>query len=379
VNELLEHLKRRIAREGAIDIAEYMAECLGHPLYGYYRRGNPVGRTGDFTTAPEISQMFGELIGLWCVETWMRMGSPAPFVLAEFGPGRGTLMADALRAARVRTPFLAAMRLHLVETNEPLRAAQNEALHAFNPVWHETSSTVPPGPIIAIGNEFLDALPVRQFERTAQGWRERGIVWNEARAKLDIITLARAPEPDIEPYLPTGAPGGAIAEASDRALAFVSELGNRLAREGGAALLIDYGYALQPGAPREWTGSFQAVTRHGYADPVMSPGLHDLTAHVDFGALARAARATGAIVHGPTTQGAFLAALGIHARADSLMQRADARGRTGIAVALHRLIAGSAMGHLFKAMAIAHPGLGAMPEFAAPAHEGPLMDEPDGD
>ena len=376
MSALLDHLKGRIAREGALDIATYMAAALGHPEHGYYRRADPIGRGGDFTTAPEISQMFGELLGLWCVETWTRMGAPAPFVLAEFGPGRGTLMADALRAARVRPAFLDAMRLHLVETSAPLRAAQAERLAAHRPHWHDTAATLPDGPLIALGNEFLDALPIRQFEQTGDGWRERGVVWHDASQRLAFTRLPHRPDARATAHLPAAAPMGAIAEVPVAALDLVVALARRLAATGGAALFVDYGYALAPDAPREWSGSLQAVTRHGRADALADPGAHDLSAHVDFFALAQVARAAGAAVHGPATQGAFLEALGIHARADTLMARADPKGRAAIAVAFHRLVAPSAMGGLFKAMAIAHPALGAMPEFHGPAQPGPLPGAP---
>ena len=376
MNALLDHLKRRIAREGALDIATYMAEALGHPEHGYYRHATPIGRSGDFTTAPEISQMFGELLGLWCVETWTRMGAPAPFVLAEFGPGRGTLMADALRAARVRPAFLDAMRLHLIETSAPLRAAQAERLAAHHPHWHDTAATLPDGPLIALGNEFLDALPIRQFERTGEGWRERGVAWHDASQRLVFTRLPHGPDARAATHLPTAAPMGAIAEVPVAALELVVSLARRLTATGGAALFIDYGHALASDAAREWSGSLQAVMRHGPADALADPGAHDLSAHVDFFALALAARTAGATVHGPVNQGPFLEALGIHARADTLMAKADPKGRAAIAVTFHRLVAASAMGGLFKAMAIAHPALGVMPEFHGSAQSGPLPGAP---
>lgn len=376
VSTLLDHLKRRIAREGALDIATYMAEALGHAEHGYYRRADPIGRTGDFTTAPEISQMFGELLGLWCVETWTRLGAPSPFVLAEFGPGRGTLMADALRAARVRPAFLDAMQLHLVETSLPLRAAQAERLAAYRPHWLDDAATLPAGPLIALGNEFLDALPIRQFERTNEGWRERGVAWQGDAQHLTFTVLPRGPDARAAAHVPVSAPMGAIVEVPAAAFAFIDSLARRLAATPGAALFIDYGHALAPDAPREWLGTLQAVTRHGPADPLADPGAHDLSAHVDFAALARAAREAGAAVHGPVVQGGFLERLGIHARADALMARADPKGRAAIAIAFHRLVAASAMGRLFKAMAIAHPATGAMPEFHGAERPDPLPGAP---
>ncbi len=350
-------LRDIIAKDGPITVERYMAEALGHPAHGYYVTRDPLGAKGDFTTAPEISQMFGEMIGLWCVATWQRMGAPSPFVLAELGPGRGTLMADALRAARLEPRFLDAARLHLVETSPALREKQSATLSACRPAWHEDFAAVPDGPLLLVANEFFDALPIRQFERTADGWRERLVGSNGER--FTFILSARAPEAS----LPHDAPVGAVAEISSASLRAMDEIGGRIARHGGAALAIDYGYVRADNA-RAWGETFQALRGHQRHDPLEAPGQADLTAHVDFAALARAARDAGAVPYGPLPQGLFLKALGIDVRALRLARDATQEQRTAIDAALHRLTHADGMGLLFKALAVAHPSLGAPDGFA---------------
>lgn len=365
---LFEILSRRIAAAGPLSLAEYMAEALGHPRHGYYATRDPLGAAGDFVTAPEISQMFGELLGLWCAACWDRLGRPDPVLLAELGPGRGTLMADALRAARVMPGFLGALRLHLVETSPVLRAAQAAALEsvaaagpelAAPPSWHATAAELPDGPLLLLANEFFDALPVRQFQRTPVGWRERRIGWDADIGGLRWV-LAAAPDPAaalIDPTLDS-APVGAIAEVGLAGRVLAAELGRRIAAEGGAALIIDYGYAA-PG-----TGdTFQAVRRHRFADPLAAPGEADLTAHVDFAALAAVARQAGAVPHGPLPQGEFLRRLGIAERAAMLRARAVPGRSAAIDTALDRLTDPDQMGTLFKVLALAAPTMGAPPGF----------------
>ena len=362
MNALGAHLRDILAREGEITVARYMAEALGHPEHGYYIRRDPLGEAGDFTTAPEISQMFGELLGLWCVETWERMGAPARVVLAELGPGRGTLMADALRAARGRLAFREALALHLVETSPALRADQARRLAGARAQWHEDIAQLPPGPTIVLANEFLDALPVRQFVRAPAGWRERVVVWNEDARHLEFSAGRSATTENI-PSLPREAPDGAIVEFAPAASALVATLARRFAAEGGAALFVDYGYALSPGEARNWSGSLQAVRRHAFVDPLSDPGECDLTAHVDFAALGEAAQIAGCRAHGPVTQGAFLSALGIAARAETLAATAEPQARAVIAAALHRLTAVREMGALFKAFAVSDPRLQSLAGF----------------
>jgi len=354
VTPLARLLMRRIALAGPITVAEFMAETLGHPVHGYYQRRDPLGRAGDFITAPEISQMFGELIGLWCVEVWHLMGRPDPYRLVELGPGRGTLMSDALRAARIRPAFAAAMRLHLVETSPYLRERQAAALSGHHPQWHASFAEVPDGPMLLVANEFFDALPVHQFELRPEGWRER-VVASEGDSLFFAWT---EPGPSFA-LLSDRQRRGPQAEVSPAALGLASEIGRRLARCGGAALVIDYG----PG--RSLPGeSLQAVRRHVPVDPLAEPGEADLSAHVDFAALARAAEAAGALAYGPLPQGELLLRLGLAARAESLLARATPEQAREIAAARRRLLDAREMGTLFKALALTAPGLPIPPGFA---------------
>jgi NADH dehydrogenase [ubiquinone] 1 alpha subcomplex assembly factor 7 len=317
---------------------------------GYYATRDPLGSTGDFITAPEISQMFGELIGLWCVDAWERAGAPDPFLLVELGPGRGTLMADALRAAKVRPAFLSAMRLHLVEISRPLREVQEQRLGAFHPLWHDDTTTLPDGPALIIGNEFLDALPIHQFQMTEHGWRERAIdLVNDA---LSWTLLSPGPQTGLMQPAHRRAKPGEIAEVCPAALSLGGALGARIAEDGIAALFIDYGPAASAVGD-----SLQAVKAHKFCDPLAEVGAADLTAHVDFGAIANAAREAGARVHGAVAQATFLETLGIRTRAALLSAKASEEDRASIAKAMTRLIDPRQMGSLFKALAISHPDL----------------------
>ncbi|WGJ13971.1 SAM-dependent methyltransferase [Methylocapsa sp. D3K7] len=357
-------IREMIVETGPISIEIYMKLALGHLEHGYYTSKMPLGESGDFITAPEISQMFGELIGLWCVAVWRAMGAPRPFLLVELGPGRGSLMADALRATKIAPDFLSAIDLHLVETSEILRRSQRAALAASGlvPKWHTSVEDLPAGPMIIIANEFFDCLPVRHFVRGVDGWHER-LVGLDGTGQL-CFGLAPGPDPGLA--MP-GEPGEVL-EAGFAAMHVMAGLAARLAAQGGALLAIDYGY---DGPPRGET--LQAVQRHRFADPLADPGGADLTAHVDFRNLARAARASGAAVHGPVPQGEFLARLGLHERAVALRKRANARQCAAIDAALDRLAgdgtaAGSAsMARLFKALAVTAPGLDVPPGFEGAA------------
>ena len=313
----------------------------------YYAGRDPFGAGGDFTTAPEITQAFGECLGLWAAVTWTLMGSPASVVLAEAGPGRGTLMADALRAVGAMVPdFARAARLHLIETSPLLREAQRTRLPGAT--WHEDLSTLPDGPLILLANEFLDALPIRQFVRRGDAWMERWVAGG---------AFAERPAPDAP--LPDAGEEGEIREMNEPALAFAAALGTRLSAGGGAALLIDYGPAESaPGS------SLQAIRDRQAADPLAEPGHADLTAHVDFAALARSARAAGAAAHGPVPQGVFLNRLGLNSRAAALAASDAGRGARHLEAAA-RLTAPEAMGRLFKALALSHPALPTPPGFEA--------------
>ncbi len=234
MNPLAGYLTALIREEGPISIARYMAEALGNKDHGYYMTRDPLGRRGDFITAPEISQIFGELIGLWCASSWRAMGAPDPVIVAELGPGRATLMADALRAARVMPGFAAAARLHLVETSPVLRSLQEAKLKAS---WHDRLDDVPEGPLLLIANEFFDALPVRQLVRTGDGWRQRRVGLNEAGG------FAAVPGADITmpPAELADAPVGSVVELRPEGVALAADIARRVANHGGAALIIDYG------------------------------------------------------------------------------------------------------------------------------------------
>ncbi|MGE5475168.1 MAG: class I SAM-dependent methyltransferase [Bacteroidales bacterium] len=343
---LADILAERIRAGGPLSVADYMAEALGHPEHGYYMTREPFGTAGDFTTAPEISQMFGEIIGLWAAVTWQMLGSPARVVLAELGPGRGTLMADLLRAAATVPPFLQAAEVWLVETSPRLQARQRQTLAGQRVNWCERFEDLPDGPLIVVANELFDALPVRQFEK-------QGGVWHERMVGLDGDALAFVTGPAAEPELPAevlAAADGAIAETCPQGRALAGAIGRRLGREVGAALLIDYGHALSGVGD-----TVQAVKRHRFHPVLEAPGTADITAHVDFEALAAAA--IPARAWGPVTQGAFLSALGIQARAAMLAQNASPKVAADIAGQMRRLIAPEEMGTLFKVLALAHPAL----------------------
>ena len=337
-------LRDEIARDGPMRLDAFMAACLTHPEHGYYTTRDPLGAAGDFTTAPEISQMFGELIGLALAQAWIDQGSPAPFVLAELGPGRGTLMADALRATRGVPGFHAAMRLWLVETSPVLAARQSEALAAHAPQVAARDEDLPEGPLFVIANEFFDALPIRQFERTGDIWRERVVALRDGR-------LALVPGGPAEPPAPSGPPlpDGAVRETCAPARAIMARLGARIARHGGAALIVDYGAGDGHG------DTLQAVRGHRPADPFDAPGTADLTAHVDFSALARAAAPADALRL--ETQGVFLERLGITARAQALAQAAATPEAAEAVISAHRrLTHPSEMGSLFKVLGIVPAG-----------------------
>lgn len=351
VSPLTALLRQRIAAQGPISVAEFMGEALGHPQHGYYRRCDPLGVAGDFITAPEISQMFGELIGLWCAVVWQSMGSPSRVVLAELGPGRGTLMADLLRAARQLPAFRQAVEVHLVETSQPLREKQAIALQGVNPVWHEDVSTLPSGPLLLVANEFLDALPIRQWMRSAKGWRERLV-------GLDGDRFVFVEGPVVESMDGIAAPAakeGDIFEVNEPARAMIGQLAARLVEQGGAALIIDYGAGDQAIGD-----SLQAVRSHAFATVLDDPGMVDLTAHVDFQAVAEAAGP--AKTYGPVTQGAFLRALGIELRAEHLIRSAPTKA-ADLSAGCRRLIDGAEMGTLFKVIALTHPDLPPPPAF----------------
>ena len=360
---LLDEIKAMIAERGPITVEHFMQMALTHPEHGYYMSRDPFGASGDFTTAPEISQMFGELLGLWAAEVWSSMGSPRTLRLIELGPGRGTLMSDALRAARIVPAFREALDVWLVETSPTLAAMQHELLLDSGAAvsWAQSLREVPEGPAIVIGNEFLDALPVRQFVRMNGKWWER-MVGLDSEGRLGFGVSA-APEP----YINANAANGEILEVNPAAHRFMFEIGGRLVRQGGAALLVDYGHLVTG-----FGDTLQALRAHRYVDPLAAPGDCDLTAHVDFAAMARSARAARATIYGPIDQGDFLRAIGIDLRIKTLVGKANAERAEELAQARARLVgkAKGEMGGLFKAMAVTDRKLPTPPGFggsSAPA------------
>jgi NADH dehydrogenase [ubiquinone] 1 alpha subcomplex assembly factor 7 len=349
-----DRMRELIAHEGPITVERYMSLCVQH----YYATRDPLGAAGDFTTAPEISQMFGEMIGLWTLEVWHAMGRPAPVRLIELGPGRGTLMADLLRAARVLPDFLAAASVHLVETSPTLRERQRAALAALglSIEWHDRFEDVPEGPTLVVANEFFDALPIRQLVATDRGWCER-LVGLEGDGL--IFGLRSEPETGLKSPLRLGD----VLELPLAAVDLTKALAQRIAQHGGAALIVDYGY---------WGPAFgdtlQALKGHAFTDPLAEPGEADLTAHVDFGRLAQAAAEENVLVHRMATQADFLQALGIAARAERLKQKASSAQAADIDHALARLTEGGpkGMGELFKVLALTHRTLAAVPGLPPP-------------
>jgi NADH dehydrogenase [ubiquinone] 1 alpha subcomplex assembly factor 7 len=346
-------IARQIERDGPMPVEEFMRRCLSHPEHGYYRTRPPIGAGGDFITAPEISQIFGELIGLWAAEMWIAMERPSPVRLIELGPGRGTLMKDALRAvAKVAPDFRAAIDLHLVEINPLLRATQQDALADAAPHWHDNLTTLPDGPAIIIANEFFDALPIRQVVRDGNAWRER-VVTREG----DAFAFASGAAADA-PHGRATAPDGAIVETSPEGEALAGAIAARIATQGGAALIIDYGPMT-----RGTGDTLQALRAQQKVSPLEEPGLADLTAHVDFAGLAAAASASGVAVYGPLPQGRWLHRLGITARTAILLKTASPTQARTLTGAVGRLIDDAQMGTLFKAVAILDSRLPVPPGF----------------
>ncbi len=336
-------IAERIRQAGPITMADYMAECLLHPTLGYYTTRDPLGAAGDFTTAPEISQMFGELIGLALSQAWRDQGAPAPFTLAELGPGRGTLMADALRAARKVPGFAEAARLVLVEVSPTLRAQQAKALAPFRPEWVRTAAELPDAPLFLVANEFFDALPVRQFQRDGAGWRERQVGLEGDRL---VLGLAAPAAPPALAHRLNDTADGDLVEICPAATPVIAELAGRIAAHGGAALIVDYG---------DWRSlgdTLQAVRRHAPADILDAPGSADLTAHVDFEALALAARGAGCAHSRLATQGVFLERLGVTARARQLAQGLQGAALDDLVAAHRRLTHPEEMGNLFKTLGL---------------------------
>ncbi len=329
---------RLIANTGPISLQYYMGEANAR----YYASRDPLGAAGDFVTAPEISQMFGELVGLWLTDLWARAGRIAPVHYVELGPGRGTLARDALAAARQHGLV---PRVHFIEGSAALKPLQLAAVPEAE--WHHALSSVPRnGPILLVANEFLDALPIRQLVMTPQGWRERMVGLEDGRL---VPVAGTQPMDAAVPEAQRDAPEGAIVETCPAAAATVYEVAGRMVKQGGAAQYVDYAHA----EPR-FGSTFQAVRAHAMVDPFATPGEADLTAHVDFATLARVAQSRGAACCGVTTQGDWLRALGIDLRAQALSKAAPDQAEA-IETARTRLVEPAQMGALFKVMGLTAP------------------------
>ena len=357
---LAARLKERIARDGPLSVADYMEACLADKDAGYYSSRQPIGAEGDFITAPEVSQVFGELLGLWAVAVWQSMDAPKTVTVAELGPGRGSLMSDAVRAWQSVPDFLANVTVALIETSPVLRDVQRTALYdAGVPVqWYDTVGELPRQPLIVIANEFVDALPVRQLVWRGNDWRKRCVTI----APQGGFAFCESPPVASEPLREAGealrAPDGSILEIRPGVTALMSALGEHARTEPLAGLIVDYGHE------RTACGdTLQAVSRHKFADPLSAPGEIDLTAHVDFAALKDTAQAHGLRAYGPMAQGAFLLRLGLEARRDRLCERATLDQAQQILSATNRLVDPAAMGLLFKALVITSQGLAPPPPF----------------
>ncbi|SFD19229.1 class I SAM-dependent methyltransferase [Tropicimonas isoalkanivorans] len=352
---LADLLTRRIREAGPISVADFMAECLLHPVHGYYTTSPVFGQDGDFTTAPEISQMFGEVLGLAIAQSWLDQGRPSGAVLAELGPGRGTLMADALRATASVPGFTEAVRPHLVEASPRLRELQAQTLGDRGAAWHTRASELPEGPLFLLANEFLDALPIRQFLRTPDGWRERMVPIVEGNLSF---SFADPLPPEALPHRRGDTRPGDIVEICPALPTIVSDVARRIAEHGGMAIFVDYG------GWRSLGDTLQAVRDHAPVDPLATPGAADLTAHVDFEAVATAALAAGAAVTPMTPQGVMLERLGLTSRAQALAARiTDAAQQQSHIAAHRRLTHPQEMGSLFKAIALYRPGTADPPGF----------------
>jgi NADH dehydrogenase [ubiquinone] 1 alpha subcomplex assembly factor 7 len=339
--ELHQKLAQRIAADGPMPISDFMAEAVAT----YYRRPQVFGRHGDFVTAPEISQIFGELVGVWIAVNWMAAGSPCPFALVECGPGRGTLMQDALRATAKIPGFHDALQLHLIETSPRLRQTQAETLHRYAPVWHTDLSTLPELPLYVIANEFLDALPIQQYQFVGDAWRERCVGLTDGKLEFQSGVVTSPPRDLLHSLAPPS--DGDFLEHSPAVDRFITDLSVRLVRQGGTALFFDYGYT-EPA----YGDTLQAMSQHAYADVLSSAGNADLTAHVNFHRIKQVAQAVNATVHGPATQGDWLASMGLEARLSSLYRTASAEQQTSLVSGARRLVDPQAMGRLFKTIAI---------------------------
>lgn len=354
---LRQRIAALIAQAGPISVSDYFALCLSDPTHGYYMSRDPFGRAGDFTTAPEISQMFGELVGVWLAMAWWATGRPERPLIAEIGPGRGTLAKDVVRTlARVEPDLAASARFALIETSDRLRRVQAATLEGSGVEfhWHAGIDELLDGPLLIVGNEFFDALPVRQFVKTDQGWRERA-VGLDGEGQLAFVAGAGSLEPALLPDGAEAAAEGTIFETAPARAAVMQTIAERIATHGGAGLFIDYGHL-----SRGFGDTLQAVRRHQPEDVLQNPGEADLTTHVDFSALAGIAGAVGLEAR-LATQGAFLLGLGLLERAGRLGADGDETRRDEISAAVQRLAGPDQMGDLFKVLAVLPRGVSVAP------------------
>ena len=357
-------LKARIAAlieaQGPMSVAQFMTIALLDPKDGYYPNRDAIGAAGDFITAPEVSQMFGEMIGLWLVQAWADQGSPKNPRLVELGPGRGTLMADILRTAAVAPEFLADLDVVMIEASPAMQAQQADKLRGLGAdlSWQaQFDDHLGDRPLFLVANEFFDALPVRQYVKTERGWCERMVTALDGE-----LQFALAPVPIPKASVPAGreaAPDGGVFETSPASTALAEEIARIIATKGGAGLILDYGYGEATG----FSETLQAVSGHRFAEALYDPGHDDISAHVDFAALAAAGKRSGASVFGPTTQGMFLANIGITERAEQLM-KANPESARDLLTATERLIGNDQMGKLFKVLAFAPPAISDLAGFA---------------
>lgn len=340
---LEEHLKKLITNNGPITIAQFMADSLTHPEHGYYQKQKPFGKEGDFTTSPEISQIFGELVGIWCASVWQQMGSPANISIVELGPGRGTLMKDFIRGTKHVNGFHKAMEIHMVEVSRQLQQVQQKNLKEShgNIHWHSDMTSLPAKTSIFIANEFFDALPIHQYEKTTKGWCEK--LMDIADGKL-AFTLA---SPISLPGEHKNAANGNTLEACPTAITIMQDISARIEMENGAALIIDYGYI-----GKVYKDTLQAVKNHKYHPILEDIGSADITAHVNFSELSKAATEYDVNICNTITQRDFLLALGIELRTQSLIKNANDKQKQQITSATERLINADEMGNLFKVLAI---------------------------
>lgn len=352
---LAEKIKAIIRVNGPISVTDYFALCLADPEYGYYKTRDPFGRGGDFVTAPEVSQLFGEMIGIFLLEAWQKHLKPRRNVrIAEIGPGRGTMMADILRVLAQLAPELYELAsVHLIETSPTLSKIQRDTLaaHAGKVHWHQTFDEIDKGFMLLVGNEFFDAVPIRQFVKTPAGFRER-LVGLDENGELTFAAGISSVDPAL---LPTGyrdVPAGTVAEIAPARAAIMQAIADRLFESGGTALFIDYGH-LESG----FGDTLQAVQRHKFDPPLAHPGEADLTSHVDFAVLAEVVRSRSVHVNGLMTQGQFLLSLGITDRAGKLGAGKDPTRQQDIRATVERLVGNwpGEMGELFKVIAVSSP------------------------